>query len=936
VAEIFVSYTAEDRGWADWIGLELERLGHKARLFDWEVSAGGNVVKWMEEHHNDADHVLSVVSSRYLDKSKRYSEWERQGGELATASGCENFLLPIFVEPCQAPTLLAVFKRCDLHGLNEAEARARLAEYLKPAAKPSGRVPFPGARRAVGGMAPVASPSFPGSSRALSNVPITVPRFFLGRDEVMRDIRTALVNDRDRVAITTLFGLRGVGKTTLAAAYASHHRGDYLATWWIRAESDSTIRADLTGLGVRLGWVVRDEKEEGALGIVMDRLREDGAGILLVFDNAIDADSIEPYLPTSGDAHVLVTSNAHAWRDIATPLQIDTWPREVGADYLISRTGRKAEREAALALSDALGGLPLAHEQAAAYCERLEVPFATYHRRFDEAPVTILDDKRDAPRAFHSRLTAFKAFGVAIDEAMKLNAAAESLILYAALLAPEPIPLYFFSEGREKFSEPFASLIADGGLDEAIAALRTFALIDRESIPDEREVETATDCIRLHRLVRQIAISRIAPDTRAKLRGELVCAMALGYPGDLTDNPAVWPKIRRLDAIALALADEGAPQHELEQFWLLAHLAAYRDSILAAYAAARPLLERALVFAEKTSEAGDEGLVAKVSNNLGALLYRQGDFAKARNCFERTLAIEENMFGLNHPELSQVLSNLGGLSRTVGNLEEARSYYERALAICEGASEPAEKKIAAILGNLASLFFDLDDITQARSYQERALDISERQWGADHPQTAAALNNLASILREQGDIDAADSCHGRALAIREKVLGPEHPDTAESLNNLGFLKLAQRDFATARQLYDRALMIREKVFGPDHPKTALSVSNLGYLHAKQGDDVEARPYYERALSVRERVLGQHHPETATSLCNLGHLMERNGELPEALTCFERALAIREEKLGRTHPDTRNSAAFNADLLDKLDRVEEADAVRQKYGINREG
>jgi hypothetical protein len=43
---------------------------------------------------------------------------------------------------------------------------------------------------------------------------------------------------------------------------------------------------------------------------------------------------------------------------------------------LIARTGRAVEREAALALSQALGGLPFAHEQAAAYCERLEISLA--------------------------------------------------------------------------------------------------------------------------------------------------------------------------------------------------------------------------------------------------------------------------------------------------------------------------------------------------------------------------------------------------------------------------------------------------------------------------------------------------------------------------------------------------------------------------------
>ena len=67
----------------------------------------------------------------------------------------------------------------------------------------------------------------------------------------------------------------------------------------------------------------------------------------------------------------------------------------------------------------------------------------------------------------------------------------EPLITYAALLAPEPIPLFLFSEARGTFGEPFASQLTGDGLDEAIAALRTFALIERETIVDERVVRPA-------------------------------------------------------------------------------------------------------------------------------------------------------------------------------------------------------------------------------------------------------------------------------------------------------------------------------------------------------------------------------------------------------------------------------------------------------------
>ena len=195
--------------------------------------------------------------------------------------------------------------------------------------------------------APTAA-AFPGTVFAVSNIPIRVPEHFLGRDDALAAIDTALARDSGRVAITALHGLRGVGKTTLAAAYAERHRSDYRATWWIRAQTPDGMRADLVALGVRLNWVVPDEKEEPALKTVMERLVHEGEGILLIYDNAVDADALKPCLPRGGVARVLVTSNAHAWRGVAAPVEIRLWPKEIGADYLIARTGRTAERAAAL------------------------------------------------------------------------------------------------------------------------------------------------------------------------------------------------------------------------------------------------------------------------------------------------------------------------------------------------------------------------------------------------------------------------------------------------------------------------------------------------------------------------------------------------------------------------------------------------------------
>ncbi len=509
----------------------LKELGHTPHIHEWEIKGGDDIYAWMEAHHDAADHVLCVVSDEYLKAP--YSTLERNAALWQAASRRPGFVLLVVVKQCRLPTLSDHIRRCELFGIPEEAARQRFRAFMKTRGAPE-------------------IAAFPGKVVAVSNIPIRVPTHFMGREEALAAIEAGLGRYEGRVAITALHGLRGVGKTALAAAYAELHRGDYRATWWVRAQSEPTMRADLTALGVRLGWVSPDDKEEPALAAVMERLRHEGEGILLIFDNATDADALKPYLPRGGAARVLVTSNAPAWRGVAEPVEIRLWPKEIGADYLIARTGREVEREAAEDLSEALGGLPLAHEQAAAYCERLEIPLAEYRRRFAAAPVQMLDTTRDAPAEYHDKLTVAKTFALAIEEAGKLHPAAEPLIVHAALLAPEPIPLFLFSEAREKFGEPLASALSGDGLDEAVAALRTFALVDREMIVDERDPAITTDTIRLHRLVREVASARRIGETREEMRCALVVALGAVYPQKVFNDPKAWPRARLLDGLALA------------------------------------------------------------------------------------------------------------------------------------------------------------------------------------------------------------------------------------------------------------------------------------------------------------------------------------------------------------------------------------------------
>jgi tetratricopeptide (TPR) repeat protein len=624
----------------------------------------------------------------------------------------------------------------------------------------------------------------------------------------------------------------------------------------------------------------------------MERLRHEGEGILLIYDNAIDADSLRPYLPRGGAAKVLVTSTAHVWRGVAAPVEIRLWPKETGGDYLIARTGRDAERAAADTLSEALGGLPLAHEQAAAYCERLDISLAEYGRRFTATPARLLDDERHAPAEYHDGLTVAKTFALAIEEATKLHPAAEPLIVHAALLAPEPIPLILFAEAREKFGEPLATALAEEGLEEAVAALRTFALVSPETIADERDPALTAETVRFHRLVRQVAAARREGDALEDARRALIEAMAAVFPLWIYNDPKTWPRVRRLHGLALPLVDgdtlvpSGAEEPASN---LLSLLASYRYRVLGAYAQARPLCERALAIRETTLGPNHENTAWSLTQ-LARLHQYQGDPSAARPLQERALRIVEKVYGPDHPETASSVNFLGQALESQGDFAAALPLYERALG------------------------------------------IFERALGPDHHDTSWALDNIAGVLYRLGDLAGALPVQQRALLIRDKVLGPEHPDTAESLQGLARIFLDQGEVAKARPLFERALSIREKAFGPEHPSTATSLNDLALLLQAQGDLAGARPLYERALAIFEKLLGPEHPNTNRARHNFATVLLASSGAGEALAHGKVALAAHDKALGPNHPWTKDSACVTADALDALDRDAEATALRARYGI----
>jgi tetratricopeptide (TPR) repeat protein len=290
--------------------------------------------------------------------------------------------------------------------------------------------------------------------------------------------------------------------------------------------------------------------------------------------------------------------------------------------------------------------------------------------------------------------------------------------------------------------------------------------------------------------------------------------------------------------------------------------------------------------------------------------------------------------GPDDASVAEVLDRAGSYFHGRAARSQAAPLFRDALAISEKVLGPEHPDTVKNLGNLANLLRDQGDLAGARPLYERVLAIHEKVLGPEHPDTATSLNNFANLLKDQGDLAGARPLYERALAIREKALGPEHPDTASSLNNLADLLRDQGDLAGARPLFERTLAICEKVLGPEHPHTATSLNNLAFLLKHQGDLAGARPLYERALAIYEKGRGPEHRTTNRTRRNLAWLHLLIGRPTEALALGVSALAAHDKALGHGHAWTKDSARVTADALDALGRAEEAEALRERYGVTR--
>jgi tetratricopeptide (TPR) repeat protein len=653
---------------------------------------------------------------------------------------------------------------------------------------------------------------FPGAFPPIWSIPYSRNAIFTGRDELLTQLADTLVAGQATALppVQTLSGPGGVGRTQIAVEYAYRYRHKYRAVFWVLSATRESLVAGYLTLAELLNLPEKDAEVQQVVIEAVKAWLQSEQGWLLILDDADDPVLVREFVPPVLGGHLLLTTRAQSMEQLASRIEVETMDLDTGVVFLLRRASLiepratladipSADKAVAREICEALGGLPLALDQAGAYLEETQCSLADYHQRYWKQQAKLLE-RRGIQATEHPEPFAVTC-SLSFQTIEQKHPAATDLLRFCAFVHPDTIPEELIVAGAKHLGERLQRVETDPLLlNEMIKVLKAYAFLDWNA-----EQKTLS----LHRVVQTIVRDAMDEQTRHLWVERTVQAVNEVFP---RVSFTTWSQCE----------------------WYLPH---------------------ALVCAELVERCRIRGPEAsRLLYHAGCYLIERARFREAYPLLQQALVINEHHLYQTHPQRARPF-------QVQGKRSEAKPLGERALEVQKRPLRAKYLNVAASLNNLAWLYDNQGKYEQAEPLYRRALGIREQQLGADHPDTAHSLHGLAALAQHQWKYKQAESLYLRVLSIYEQQLEPEHPFTAQSLNNLASLYHEQGRYTEAKALFQRALSIREQALGPEHVDTAQSAWWLAVTYWRQHQFDQAELLYQRAFSVYERMLGSEHPRT---------------------------------------------------------------------------
>lgn len=598
-------------------------------------------------------------------------------------------------------------------------------------------------------------------------------RFFTGRHALICELRDRLRlprNENRPIAVISLQGMGGIGKTQTAVEFAYLHSGDYDIAWWVDADTSSLITDGLVGLANELSLTAESpQKTIEKLWAVLSG-RENW---LLIYDNVYDPTNLSDYRPPT-NGHWILTSRNPTVARVADMIEISEFERSESLKLLELRVPWLPYAQAQR-IAESLGDLPLAIEQASYFLMDTGLEVDDYLQLLTKHPSEA--GLSDLTIDRHPGLVT--AVSASINQLEATSSVALRVLKLISLLAPEPVlvmPERFDTDKDEAstFGIRFGDVVTTAKL---VRELTTSGLVRRGG-----------RALKMHRLIQLLVNSSMSNDERRLLEQEAGALLSGSKPGDDAD-PRDWPNFASLLPHVEALVSrepEIASWRDVQPFAELVI-----DCVSYFYRAGRyavGLQLAATCLAQWRNALGSQHLCTlRMKNNLGMCLTGQKKYEEAAGLYRELLSEYTSLVGPVDPLTLRAANNVGVTLNGSGNHAEAVEILSQTLAGWNSTVGAENLETLRTASNLAEALIGTGEHITAAELAAKTLTVRRNLFGRKHPGvliTSCALG----IALSRTDPERSRTILQDTLALQVEVLGPEHPNTIRTQDALNEIK----------------------------------------------------------------------------------------------------------------------------------------------------